>query len=144
MQVLSRRQKNNPLLIGEPGVGKTAVVEGLAQLIVADQVPDIISGKRVITLDVSALVAGSKYRGEFEERLKKVIKEVVKDGNIILFIDEMHTIIGAGSAEGSIDAAAILKPPLSRGELQVIGATTTEEYRKHLEKDSALAVVSKR
>lgn len=139
MQVLSRRQKNNPLLIGEPGVGKTAVVEGLAQLIVADQVPDIISGKRVIALDVSALVAGSKYRGEFEERLKKVIKEVVKDGNIILFIDEMHTIIGAGSAEGSIDAAAILKPPLSRGELQVIGATTTEEYRKHLEKDSALA-----
>ena len=139
MQVLSRRQKNNPLLIGEPGVGKTAVVEGLAQLIVADQVPDIISGKRVITLDVSALVAGSKYRGEFEERLKKVIKEVVKDGNIILFIDEMHTIIGAGSAEGSIDAAAILKPPLSRGELQVIGATTTEEYRKYLEKDSALA-----
>lgn len=139
MQVLSRRQKNNPLLIGEPGVGKTAVVEGLAQLIVADQVPDIILGKRVITLDVSALVAGSKYRGEFEERLKKVIKEVVKDGNIILFIDEMHTIIGAGSAEGSIDAAAILKPPLSRGELQVIGATTTEEYRKHLEKDSALA-----
>lgn len=139
MQILSRRQKNNPLLIGEPGVGKTAVVEGLAQLIVADQVPDIISGKRVITLDVSALVAGSKYRGEFEERLKKVIKEVVKDGNIILFIDEMHTIIGAGSAEGSIDAAAILKPPLSRGELQVIGATTTEEYRKHLEKDSALA-----
>ncbi len=139
MQVLSRRQKNNPLLIGEPGVGKTAVVEGLAQLIVADQAPDIISGKRVITLDVSALVAGSKYRGEFEERLKKVIKEVVKDGNIILFIDEMHTIIGAGSAEGSIDAAAILKPPLSRGELQVIGATTTEEYRKHLEKDSALA-----
>ena len=139
IQVLSRRQKNNPLLIGDPGVGKTAVVEGLAQLIVADQVPDIISGRRVITLDVSALVAGSKYRGEFEERLKKVIKEVVKDGNIILFIDEMHTIIGAGSAEGSIDAAAILKPPLSRGELQVIGATTTEEYRKHLEKDSALA-----
>ena len=138
MQVLSRRQKNNPLLIGEPGVGKTAVVEGLAQLIVADQVPDIIRGKRVVTLDVSALVAGSKYRGEFEERLKKVIKEVVKDGSIILFIDEMHTIIGAGSAEGSIDAAAILKPPLSRGEIQVIGATTIEEYRKHLEKDSAL------
>ncbi len=139
MQVLSRRQKNNPLLIGEPGVGKTAVVEGLAQLIVAGQVPDIIANKRVVTLDVSALVAGSKYRGEFEERLKKVIKEVVKDGNVILFIDEMHTIIGAGSAEGSIDAAAILKPPLSRGELQVIGATTTEEYRKHLEKDSAFA-----
>jgi ATP-dependent Clp protease ATP-binding subunit ClpC len=139
LQVLSRRQKNNPLLIGEPGVGKTAVVEGLAQLIVAGQVPDIIQGKRLITLDVSALVAGSKYRGEFEERLKKVIKEVVDDGNIILFIDEMHTIIGAGSAEGSIDAAAILKPPLSRGELQIIGATTIEEYRKHLEKDSALA-----
>lgn len=139
MQVLSRRQKNNPLLIGEPGVGKTAVAEGLAQLIVADQVPDIIRGKRVITLDVSALVAGSKYRGEFEERLKKVIKEVIDEGNIILFIDEMHTIIGAGSAEGSIDAAAILKPPLSRGEIQVIGATTIEEYRKHLEKDSALA-----
>ena len=138
MQVLSRRQKNNPLLIGEPGVGKTAVVEGLAQLIVADQVPDIIHGKRVITLDVSALVAGSKYRGEFEERLKKVIKEVVKAGDVILFIDEMHTIIGAGSAEGSIDAAAILKPPLSRGEIQVIGATTIEEYRKHLEKDTAL------
>ncbi len=139
MQVLSRRQKNNPLLIGDPGVGKTAVAEGLAQLIVADQVPDIIRGKRLVTLDVSALVAGSKYRGEFEERLKKVIKEVIKDGNVILFIDEMHTIIGAGSAEGSIDAAAILKPPLSRGEIQVIGATTTEEYRKHLEKDSALA-----
>ncbi len=139
MQVLSRRQKNNPLLIGEPGVGKTAVAEGLAQLIVADQVPDIIRGKRLVTLDVSALVAGSKYRGEFEERLKKVIKEVIKDGNVILFIDEMHTIIGAGSAEGSIDAAAILKPPLSRGEIQVIGATTTEEYRRHLEKDSALA-----
>ena len=139
MQVLSRRQKNNPLLIGEPGVGKTAVAEGLAQLIVADQVPDIIRGKRLITLDVSALVAGSKYRGEFEERLKKVVKEVVKEGDVILFIDEMHTIIGAGSAEGSIDAAAILKPPLSRGEIQVIGATTVEEYRKHLEKDSALA-----
>ncbi len=139
MQVLSRRQKNNPLLIGEPGVGKTAVAEGLAQLIVADQVPDIIRGKRLVTLDVSALVAGSKYRGEFEERLKKVIKEVVKKGDVILFIDEMHTIIGAGSAEGSIDAAAILKPPLSRGEIQVIGATTVEEYRKHLEKDSALA-----
>ena len=139
MQVLSRRQKNNPLLIGEPGVGKTAVAEGLAQLIVADQVPDLIRGKRLVTLDVSALVAGSKYRGEFEERLKKVIKEVVKEGDVILFIDEMHTIIGAGSAEGSIDAAAILKPPLSRGEIQVIGATTVEEYREHLEKDSALA-----
>ena len=138
MQILSRRQKNNPLLIGEPGVGKTAVVEGLAQLIVSNQVPDILRGKRVFTLDVSALVAGSKYRGEFEERLKKCIKEVTDAGDIILFIDEMHTLIGAGSAEGSIDAAAILKPPLSRGEIQVIGATTIEEYRKHLEKDSAL------
>ncbi len=138
MQILSRRQKNNPLLIGEPGVGKTAVVEGLAQLIVSNQVPDILHGKRIVTLDVSALVAGSKYRGEFEERLKKCIKEVMDAGDIILFIDEIHTIIGAGSAEGSIDAAAILKPPLSRGEIQVIGATTIEEYRKHLEKDSAL------
>lgn len=138
MQVLSRRQKNNPLLIGEPGVGKTAVAEGLAQLIVSNQVPDILRGKRVVTLDVSALVAGSKYRGEFEERLKKVIKEVQDEGDIILFIDEMHTLIGAGAAEGSIDAAAILKPPLSRGEIQVIGATTIDEYRKHLEKDSAL------
>ena len=138
MQVLSRRQKNNPLLIGEPGVGKTAVVEGLAQLIVANQVPDLLRNKRLFTLDVSALVAGSKYRGEFEDRLKKCIKEVQDAGDIILFIDEMHTLIGAGSAEGSIDAAAILKPPLSRGEIQVIGATTIDEYRKHLEKDSAL------
>ena len=138
MQVLSRRQKNNPLLIGEPGVGKTAVVEGLAQLIVANQVPDLLRGKRLVTLDVSALVAGSKYRGEFEERLKKCVKEVQDEANIILFIDEMHTLIGAGSAEGSIDAAAILKPPLSRGDIQVIGATTIDEYRKHLEKDSAL------
>ena len=138
MQVLSRRQKNNPLLIGEPGVGKTAVVEGLSQLIVANQVPDLLRNKRLFTLDVSALVAGSKYRGEFEDRLKKCIKEVQDAGDIILFIDEMHTLIGAGSAEGSIDAAAILKPPLSRGEIQVIGATTIDEYRKHLEKDSAL------
>ncbi|WP_419059517.1 ATP-dependent Clp protease ATP-binding subunit [Ellagibacter isourolithinifaciens] len=138
MQVLSRRQKNNPLLIGEPGVGKTAVVEGLAQLIVANQVPDLLRNKRLFTLDVSALVAGRKYRGEFEDRLKKCIKEVQDAGDIILFIDEMHTLIGAGSAEGSIDAAAILKPPLSRGEIQVIGATTIDEYRKHLEKDSAL------
>ena len=119
-------------------MGKTAVAEGLAQLIVANQVPDILRDKRLITLDVSALVAGSKYRGEFEERLKKVIKEVMDAGDVILFIDEIHTIIGAGSAEGSIDAAAILKPPLSRGEIQIIGATTLEEYRKHLEKDSAL------
>ncbi|MEF2845021.1 MAG: ATP-dependent Clp protease ATP-binding subunit, partial [Eggerthellaceae bacterium] len=137
MQLLSRRQKNNPLLIGEPGVGKTAVVEGLAQLIVADQVPDILHNVRIVTLDVSALVAGSKYRGEFEERLKKCIKEVEQAGDIILFIDELHTLIGAGAAEGSIDAAAILKPPLSRGEIQIIGATTLDEYRKHIEKDSA-------
>ncbi len=137
MQILVRRQKNNPLLIGEPGVGKTAIAEGLAQLIVANQVPDLLHNVRIVTLDVSALVAGSKYRGEFEERLKKCIKEVEQAGDIILFIDEMHTLIGAGSAEGSIDAAAILKPPLSRGEIQIIGATTLDEYRKHLEKDSA-------
>ena len=138
MQILCRRQKNNPLLLGEPGVGKTAVVEGLAQLIVADQVPDILRNRRLVALDVSALVAGSKYRGEFEERLKKCIKEVEQADDIILFIDELHTIIGAGAAEGSMDAAAILKPPLSRGEIQIIGATTLDEYRKHLEKDSAL------
>ena len=137
-EILCRRQKNNPLLLGEPGVGKTAVVEGLAQLIVADQVPDILRNRRLVTLDVSALVAGSKYRGEFEERLKKCIKEVEQADDIILFIDELHTIIGAGAAEGSMDAAAILKPPLSRGEIQIIGATTLDEYRKHLEKDSAL------
>ena len=138
MQVLARRQKNNPLILGDPGVGKTAIVEGLAQLVSAGTVPDMLRGKQIWTLDVSALVAGSKYRGEFEDRLKKVIAEVEKDGKVILFIDEMHTIIGAGSAEGSIDAASILKPPLSRGEIQVIGATTAEEYRKHIEKDSAL------
>ena len=138
MQILCRRQKNNPLILGEPGVGKTAVVEGLAQLIVSNQVPDILRSKRLFTLDVSGLVAGSKYRGEFEERLKKCIKEVIDSGDIILFIDELHTLIGAGSAEGSIDAAAILKPPLSRGEIQVIGATTLDEYRKHIEKDPAL------
>ena len=138
MEILSRRTKNNPLILGEPGVGKTAIAEGIAQLIVANQVPDILRNKRLITLDVSALVAGSKYRGEFEERLKKVSKEVMYAGDVLLFIDEIHTIIGAGSAEGSIDAAAILKPPLSRGEIQIIGATTLEEFRKHLEKDSAL------
>lgn len=138
MQILCRRQKNNPLILGEPGVGKTAVVEGLAQLIVSGQVPDILRNKRIFTLDVSSLVAGSKYRGEFEERLKKCVKEVTEEGDIILFIDELHTLIGAGSAEGSIDAAAILKPPLSRGEIQVIGATTLDEYRKHIEKDAAL------
>jgi len=138
MQILSRRTKNNPLLLGDPGVGKTAIAEGLAQLIASEQVPDILRHKQVVTLDVAALVAGSKYRGEFEERLKSVVKTVKEDGNIILFIDEMHTLIGAGSAEGSIDAAAILKPPLSRGEIQVIGATTSDEYRKHVEKDTAL------
>ncbi len=138
MQVLCRRRKNNPLIIGEPGVGKTAVVEGLAQLIASNQVPDILRGRRIFTLDVSGLVAGSKYRGEFEDRLKKCIKEVIDAGDIILFIDELHTVIGAGSAEGSIDAAAILKPPLSRGEIQIIGATTLDEYRKHIEKDAAL------
>ena len=138
MQVLARRQKNNPLILGDPGVGKTAVVEGLAQLVASGNVPDILRGKQIWTLDISALVAGSKYRGEFEERLKKVINEVEAAGDAILFIDEIHTIIGAGSAEGSIDAASILKPPLSRGEIQVIGATTSEEYRKHIEKDSAL------
>lgn len=137
MQILSRRQKNNPLILGEPGVGKTAIVEGLAQLIVADQVPEMLRGKRLITLDISALVAGSKYRGEFEDRLKKCIKELMDDGNTILFVDEIHTLLGAGAAEGSVDAASILKPPLSRGEIQIIGATTLEEYRKHLEKDSA-------
>lgn len=138
MQVLARRQKNNPLILGDPGVGKTAIVEGLAQLVASGNVPDILRGKQVWTLDVSSLVAGSKYRGEFEDRLKKVIAEVMDSKEDILFIDEMHTIIGAGAAEGSIDAASILKPPLSRGEIQVIGATTAEEYRKHIEKDSAL------
>lgn len=138
MQVLARRQKNNPLIIGDPGVGKTAVVEGLAQLITSGEVPDMLRGKQLWTLDVAALVAGSKYRGEFEERMKKVVAEVQESDDVILFIDEMHTIIGAGAAEGSIDAASILKPPLSRGEIQVIGATTADEYRKHIEKDSAL------
>ena len=137
MQILSRRTKNNPLLLGDPGVGKTAIAEGLAQLIASEQVPDILRHKQIVTLDVPALVAGSKYRGEFEERLKMVIKSVKEDSNIILFIDEMHTLIGAGSAEGSMDAAAILKPPLSRGDIQVIAATTSDEYRKHVEKDSA-------
>ena len=138
MQVLARRQKNNPLILGDPGVGKTAIVEGLAQIIATGNVPDILRGKQIWTLDLSALVAGSKYRGEFEERMKKVVNEVEQSDDVILFIDEIHTIIGAGSAEGSIDAAAILKPPLSRGEIQVIGATTADEYRKHIEKDTAL------
>ncbi|MCH5253862.1 MAG: ATP-dependent Clp protease ATP-binding subunit [Lachnospiraceae bacterium] len=138
VQILSRRTKNNPCLIGEPGVGKTAVVEGLAMKIVTGDVPFTVQEKRVMTLDLSGMVAGSKYRGEFEERIKKVIKEVIDDGNIILFLDEMHTIIGAGGAEGAIDASNILKPSLARGELQLIGATTIAEYRKYIERDAAL------
>ncbi len=138
MQVLSRRTKNNPVLVGEPGVGKTAIVEGLAQKIAADDVPETIRNKQLYTLDLGALVAGSRYRGDFEERLKKVLKEIKTRGDIILFIDELHTLVGAGAAEGAIDAASILKPMLARGELQTIGATTLDEYRKHLEKDSAL------
>lgn len=138
IQILSRRSKNNPCLIGEPGVGKTAVVEGLAQNIVSGTVPDSVLNKRVVTLDLSGMVAGSKYRGEFEERIKKVLAEVKKAGNILLFIDELHTIIGAGGAEGAIDASNILKPSLARGEIQLIGATTIEEYRKYIEKDAAL------
>jgi ATP-dependent Clp protease ATP-binding subunit ClpC len=138
MQVLSRRTKNNPVLIGEPGVGKTAVVEGLAQNIVKGEVPETLKDKQLYTLDLGALVAGSRYRGDFEERLKKVLKEIRTRGDIILFIDEMHTLVGAGAAEGAIDAASILKPMLARGELQTIGATTLDEYRKHVEKDAAL------
>jgi ATP-dependent Clp protease ATP-binding subunit ClpC len=138
MQVLSRRTKNNPVLIGEPGVGKTAIVEGLAQRIVRGEVPETITDKQLYTLDLGALVAGSRYRGDFEERLKKVLKEIKTRGDIILFIDELHTLVGAGAAEGAIDAASILKPMLARGELQTIGATTLDEYRKHLEKDAAL------
>ncbi len=138
IQILCRRGKNNPCLIGEPGVGKTAIVEGLAQSIVNGTVPELIAGKRLVSLDMSGLVAKSKYRGEFEERIKKVINEVIADGNVILFIDELHTIIGAGGAEGALDASNILKPALARGQLQVIGATTIEEYRKYVEKDAAL------
>ncbi len=138
VQILSRRTKNNPCLIGEPGVGKTAVVEGLAQMIASGDIPDIIADKRVLTLDLSGMVAGSKYRGEFEERIKKVLSEVKEDGEVLLFIDEIHTIIGAGGAEGAIDASNILKPSLARGEIQLIGATTIEEYRKYIEKDAAL------
>jgi ATP-dependent Clp protease ATP-binding subunit ClpC len=138
MQILSRRQKNNPVLIGEPGVGKTAVVEGLAQRIASGQVPELLKGKQIYTLDLAALVAGSKYRGEFEERLKKVMKEIMQRGDIILFIDELHNLVGAGAAEGAIDAASILKPALARGEMQTIGATTLDEYRKYLERDAAL------
>lgn len=138
IQIISRRTKNNPCLIGEPGVGKTAIVEGLANMIAMGNVPDTLKGKRVVTLDLSGMVAGSKYRGEFEERIKKVMKEVIANGNIILFLDEIHTIIGAGGAEGAIDASNILKPSLARGEIQLIGATTISEYRKYFEKDAAL------
>ena len=138
MQILSRRMKNNPCMVGEPGVGKTAVVEGIAYLIAHDEVPDTVKGKRLLSLDLSSMVAGSKYRGEFEDRIKKVIGEAISDGNIILFVDELHTLIGAGGAEGAIDASNILKPSLSRGEIQMIGATTLNEYRKYIEKDAAL------
>src|SRR5215469_10226487 len=138
MQILSRRTKNNPVLLGEPGVGKTAVVEGLAARINSGEVPELLKNKQIYTLDLAALVAGSKYRGEFEERLKKVMKEITQRGDIILFIDELHNLVGAGAAEGAIDAASILKPALARGELQTIGATTLDEYRKYLERDAAL------
>src|SRR5213083_1921643 len=138
MQILSRRTKNNPVLVGEPGVGKTAIVEGLAQRITSGEVPEILRNKQIYTLDLAALVAGSKYRGEFEERLKKVMKEIQQRGDIVLFIDELHNLVGAGAAEGAIDAASILKPALARGELQTIGATTLDEYRKYLERDAAL------
>ena len=138
IQILSRRTKNNPALIGEPGVGKTAIVEGLAQRIAAGDVPETLMGKRLLTLDIGSLVAGTKYRGEFEERLKKIIEEVKNSGNCVLFIDELHTLVGAGAAEGAVDAANILKPSLARGELQTIGATTLDEYRKYIERDAAL------
>ena len=138
IQILSRRTKNNPCLIGEPGVGKTAIAEGLASQIVTGNVPETIREKRVVTLDLSGMVAGSKYRGEFEERIKGIINEVRNDGQVLLFIDEIHTIIGAGGAEGAMDASNILKPSLARGEIQIIGATTVDEYRKHIEKDAAL------
>jgi len=138
VQILGRRTKNNPVLIGEPGVGKTAIAEGLAQRIQTGDIPDILEDKRVLTLDIGLLVAGTKYRGEFEERLKKIMEEIKSAGNVILVIDEVHTLVGAGAAEGAIDAASILKPMLARGELQTVGATTLEEFRKHFEKDAAL------
>ncbi len=138
IQILSRRTKNNPVLIGDPGVGKTAIAEGLAQKIYEGNIPEILKDKRVVTLDLSSMVAGAKYRGEFEERLKNIMNEIREAKNVILFIDEMHTIIGAGAAEGAIDASNILKPALARGEVQAIGATTIDEYKKHIEKDTAL------
>ena len=138
IQVLSRRTKNNPVLIGEPGVGKTAIAEGLAQKIVNNEIPETLRDKRVMTLDMGSVVAGTKYRGEFEDRMKKIMDEIRQAGNIILFIDELHTLIGAGGAEGAIDASNILKPALARGEMQCIGATTLDEYRKYIEKDAAL------
>ncbi len=139
LQILSRRTKNNPVLIGDPGVGKTAIVEGIAQRIVRGDVPDNLKDKRIVALDMGALIAGAKYRGEFEDRLKAVLKEIQEsEGNIILFIDELHTVVGAGAAEGSIDASNMLKPALARGELRCIGATTVDEYRKYIEKDAAL------
>merc|ERR1719197_2421101 len=137
-QILGRRTKNNPCLVGEPGVGKSAIAEGLAQQIAAGSVPETLDGKRMMTLDMGLLIAGTKYRGEFEERLKKLMDEIKQNDDIILMIDEVHTLIGAGAAEGAIDAANILKPALARGELQCIGATTLEEYRKHIERDAAL------
>ena len=136
--ILCRRRKNNPVLIGEAGVGKTAIVEGLAQAIVRGEVPDNLRKKKLITLDLALMIAGTKYRGQFEERIKAVMDEIKKNGNVLLFIDELHTIVGAGAAEGAIDASNILKPALSRGEIQCIGATTIDEYRKHIEKDAAL------
>ncbi|CAI8039806.1 Chaperone protein ClpB, partial [Geodia barretti] len=138
IQILSRRTKNNPVLVGEPGVGKTAIVEAMAQMIASGDVPDTLQNKRLVTLDMGSLVAGTKYRGEFEERLKKVIEEIKSSGNCVLFIDEIHTLVGAGAAEGAVDASNILKPSLARGELQCIGATTLDDYRKYVERDPAL------
>src|SRR5205085_1940264 len=143
IQILSRRTKNNPALIGEPGVGKTAIAEGLAQQITLGNVPESLMNKRVLTLDMGALVAGTKYRGEFEERLKKILDEIRSSKEVVLFIDELHTLVGAGAAEGAIDAANILKPALARGEIQCIGATTLNEYRKYIEKDAALEQIGR-